>query len=184
MSFCSRNNQVTGIAFSNDGIIFVSRNSHDSLCIWDMRNVSHPLKTLAGLPNKYSNTNVVFSPDEDFIVTGTSSFGVKSSINKFGSICFIDRKRLETSLSLSVGGSAIQLAWHPKLNQILVTGGDHNGGYVKIFYDPSKSRKGAISFKNKVLSIIKQEEWRAPLNVVNLFASNEGLQRVSKKKNS
>ena len=34
----------------------------------------------------------------------------------------------------------IRSRWHPKLNQILIGGGD---GIVRVFYDPNKSHNGA-----------------------------------------
>merc|ERR1712216_647910 len=132
----SHSDFATGIVFSNDGNTFATRTSHDSLCVWDLRNVSQLIKTISGLPNVYTNTNVILSPSEEFFVTGTSAVGSGPLKNKFGSVCFINKKRLESVLAIGVGGPAIQLAWHSKSNQILVTGGNKKGGYVKVFYNP------------------------------------------------
>lgn len=76
-----------------------------------------PLKVFEELPNNYAQTNVVFSPDGDLFVTGTS---VERDSTTGGLMCFFDRAKLElmSIVGISPTCSVVQCAWHPKLNQV------------------------------------------------------------------
>ncbi|KAK9087735.1 hypothetical protein Syun_030129 [Stephania yunnanensis] len=134
---------ITGLKFSADGRVLLSRSTDDSLKIWDLRQTKKPIKVFDELPNHYAQTNVTFSPDEQLILTGTS---IERDSTTGGLLCFFDRTKLElvSRVGISPTCSVVQCAWHPKLNQIFATAGDKSQGGTHVLYDPSFSERGAL----------------------------------------
>ncbi|KAF5187091.1 Wd repeat-containing protein, partial [Thalictrum thalictroides] len=134
---------ITGLKFSSDGRILLSRSSDDSLKVWDLRQAKKPLQVFKELPNHYAQTNVAFSPDEQLIFTGTS---VERDCSSGGLLCFYDRTKLQlvSKVGISPTCSVVQCEWHPKLNQVFATIGDKSQGGTHILYDPSHSKRGAL----------------------------------------
>lgn len=134
---------ITGLKFSTDGLILLSRSMDSTLKVWDLRQMKSPLKTFEGLPNHYAQTNAAFSPDEQLILTGTS---VEKEATGGGLLCFFNRRKLElvSRVGISPTYSVIRCAWHPKINQVFATVGDKKEGGTHILYDPSISQRGAL----------------------------------------
>ncbi|KAK6164345.1 hypothetical protein DH2020_001209 [Rehmannia glutinosa] len=63
---------ITGLNFSSDGLILLSRSFDGTLKVWDLRKMKDALHAFDDLPNNYAQTNVAFSPDEQLFLTGTS----------------------------------------------------------------------------------------------------------------
>ena len=61
----------------------------------------------------------------------------------------------------------IRSLWHPKLNQILIGGGD---GIVRVFYDPNKSHNGAKLCVGKYLLLTYVK-----LSLINLFNNTDNI---------
>ncbi|CAL1357106.1 unnamed protein product [Linum trigynum] len=138
----AHSDEITGIKFSSDGRILLSRSFDGSLKVWDLRKTKEALKAFEDLPNNYSQTNVALSPDEQLILTGTS---VERESPTGGLLCFFDRSKLELVSKIGVSpNSVVQCAWHPKLNQIFATTGDKGQGGTHILYDPTLSERGAL----------------------------------------
>ncbi|KAJ7972575.1 Transducin/WD40 repeat-like superfamily protein [Quillaja saponaria] len=139
----SHSDDITGLKFSSDGRILLSRSFDGSLKVWDLRKLKEPLKVFEDLQNHYAQTNVAFSPDEQLFLTGTS---VERESAAGGLLCFYDRVNLElvSRVGISPTSSVVQCAWHPKLNQIFATVGDKSQGGTHILYDPTLSEKGAL----------------------------------------
>ncbi|CBI37203.3 unnamed protein product, partial [Vitis vinifera] len=135
--------EITGLKFSSDGRILLSRSFDGSLKVWDLRQMKKPLQVFEDLPNHYAQTNIAFSPDEQLILTGTS---VERESTNGGLLCFYDRAKLElvSRVGISPTCSVVQCAWHPKLNQIFVTAGDKSQGGTHVLYDPTLSERGAL----------------------------------------
>ena len=69
----TRGTEITGLAVSMDGNVLASRGGDDTMKIWDMRYLksgSTPLACFDNLPNYFSNTNVIVSPDQSLFCTG------------------------------------------------------------------------------------------------------------------
>ncbi|KAK2986347.1 hypothetical protein RJ640_026611 [Escallonia rubra] len=134
---------ITCLKFSSDGRILLSRSFDGSLKVWDLRKMKESLRVFEDLPNNYAQTNIVFSPDEQLFLTGTS---VERDSTTGGLLCFYDRTKLDlvSRVGISPTCSVVQCAWHPKLNQIFATAGDKKQGGTHILYDPSLSERGAL----------------------------------------
>ncbi|XP_024973637.1 WD repeat-containing protein 70 [Cynara cardunculus var. scolymus] len=135
--------EITGLKFSSDGRILLSRSFDGSLKVWDLRQMKTALKSFEDLPNHYAQTNVAFSSDEQLLLTGTS---VERDSTTGGLLCLFDRVKLElvSKVGISPTCSVVQCAWHPKLNQILATAGDKHQGGTHVLYDPTLSTRGAL----------------------------------------
>lgn len=139
----AHSDDITGLKFSSDKKILLTRSYDGSLKVWDLRLMKNPLKVFEDLPNHYAQTNIAFSPDEQLFLTGTS---VERESTTGGLLCFFDRSKLEliSRIGISPTCSVVQCAWHPKLNQIFATSGDKSQGGTHVLYDPTLSERGAL----------------------------------------
>jgi WD40 repeat protein len=130
------NSFISSIEPSYDSKIIASRGGDDTLKTWDFRNLKKCLATANNLYNRFQMTNCMFSPNDKYIVTGTST----KSDNDYGKFIVLERESLEKIHEINVvNSSVIRTLWHPKLNQIFLTTGN---GLVKCFYDTEKSHRG------------------------------------------
>ncbi|XP_004289999.1 PREDICTED: WD repeat-containing protein 70 [Fragaria vesca subsp. vesca] len=139
----AHSDDITGLKFSRDGRILLSRSCDGTLKVWDLRQMKDPLKVFQDLPDNYAQTNIAFSPDEQLFLTGTS---IERESTTGGLLCFFDRAKLElvSKVGISPTCSVVQCAWHPKLNQIFATMGDKSQGETHVLYDPTLSERGAL----------------------------------------
>ncbi|URE06374.1 WD domain, G-beta repeat [Musa troglodytarum] len=139
----AHSDDITGLKFSTDGQVLLSRSMDSTLKIWDLRQMRTPIKVFADLPNHYAQTNAAFSPDEQLIFTGTS---VEKEGTSGGLLFFFDRRKLElvSQVGISPTYSVIRCTWHPKINQVFTTVGDKKEGGTHILYDSSVSQRGAL----------------------------------------
>ncbi|XP_031486084.1 uncharacterized protein LOC116254687 [Nymphaea colorata] len=139
----AHDDDITGLKFSSDGQMLLSRSMDGTLKVWDLRESKKPLHVFEELPNHYSQTNVEFSPDEQLIFTGTS---IEKDGNTGSMLCFYDTKRLElvSKVGISPTCSIVRCAWHSRLNQVFATVGDKKQGGTHILYDPTISERGAL----------------------------------------
>lgn len=119
-----------------------------------MRALKKPLAVNSDLPNFNAETNVIFSPDENYILTGTAgkAVTVNSKLveieeraaavgNGSGQLAVLRRSDLEPVTKLSVSqGSIIKTLWHPRINQLFLS---TSTGGVHVMYNPDTSVKGA-----------------------------------------
>jgi WD40 repeat protein len=127
---------ITGIATSIDGNTVISRGGDDgTVKMWDRRRFTSPVMMRSGLVNLAEGTNIVFSPDERYVVTGTSL------AESAGKLEILDRSDLTSLQSLEVAPntSVTCVSWHPKLNQIFA---GLSNGHVHVLFSPELSTKG------------------------------------------
>ncbi|XP_078442202.1 transducin/WD40 repeat-like superfamily protein [Wolffia australiana] len=139
----AHHDDITGLKFSTDGRILLSRSMDATLKVWDLRQMKSPVKVFDDLPNNYPQTNAAFSPDEQLILTGTS---VEKNGTSGGLLFFFSRRKLEleSRVGISPQLSVVRCAWHPKLNQVFATVGDKKEGGTHVLYDPEVSKRGAL----------------------------------------
>jgi len=131
---------ITGLAFSRDDQHLLSRCADDTLKVWDVRNLKDPLRSFSGLPTCAQQTNVIFSPRQDLILTGCGT----DILGEQGAVHVIDRRTLEPVRRMGFEAGVVCVHWHEQLDQILVGTGDKKHGRCHILYDPSRSTKGAL----------------------------------------
>ena len=82
-------------------------------------------------------TDCNFSPNDRLLMTGTS---FKKGENG-GKLVFFDRQTFQRVYDIDVPKThVVRSIWHPKLNQIVIGGGD---GLVRVYFDAEQSNRGA-----------------------------------------
>jgi len=120
-----------------------------SILVWDARHFKKPVAVASDLSSLNPETNVIFSPDERYILTGTAGpqagivagKQVETRGKPGGRIVVMERDTLNIVKEYNVStGSVIRLAWPSRINQILAS---TSLGEVHVFYSPTLSEKGA-----------------------------------------
>jgi len=176
--------ETSSIAFSKDGNTIATRGGDDTLKVWDRRKLTiGPLMVFDNLPNKYQETDVVFSPDDSVICTGTSL----SKESEVGKLAFFDKVSLNPIQEVSItDNSVISLLWHPKLNQIMCGSTDHK---IHVLYNPEFSTKGVLYCVTKHPKRDKYEDFVAVQNIksphaLTMFKENFTTKRSKEKAKS
>jgi len=74
-----------------------------------------PLAVASNLENRYSETNLIFSPDEKSILTGLPP----TKAGEKGCIVFLNGETLEEERRVAVGeGAVVRVLWHSRINQV------------------------------------------------------------------
>jgi hypothetical protein len=74
------------------------------------------VSTASAVPNRYAESNIIFSPDERFLLTGVAA---KKGEGQKGDIVVLNREGLTEHRRITVGvGSVIKVAWQSKINQV------------------------------------------------------------------
>ena len=127
-----QNESITSLQWSYDSQILASRSTDHTLKLWDIRKFNQCLSAHENIYNHFSMTNISFSPNDKYIITGVSK-----SKESNGKLLVFDRNDLTKPINeVPFNDSVIRTYWHPKLNQIFTT---TNNGLVRIFYDENKS---------------------------------------------
>lgn len=132
-----KGSEISGLDFSYGPHKMATRSEDQSCKIWDLRKLKEPLASRSGLDTLYSTTDCSFSPDDRFIITGTSH-----SRQKPGCLLFLDSNDLFSKHKVEVeGASVVRSRWHPKINHIAYT---CSNGSVFMTHDKSRSMGGFI----------------------------------------
>lgn len=135
---------TSGLAWSVDGHTLATRGGEgdDTVKLWDARNLNKPLAVKGDLPNLYHETNLIFSPDERAVLTGSAG-------DKAGHVNVLNRADLSLREQVAVGdtpGSVVRLVWHSKINQLFAS---TCKGTVHVYYSPESSSRGALLSVNR-----------------------------------
>ncbi|KAK4704133.1 WD repeat-containing protein 70, partial [Phenoliferia sp. Uapishka_3] len=171
---------TSSIVFTGDGRQLASRGGDGTVKLWDTRSLKKPLCTAIDLPSLNPEANLVFSPDEKFILTGTAGAhaGVLAGAAEEekakeleknggvgGKVVVLRKEGLGVVRSLNISPfSVVKVLWHPTINQIVTGSSD---GSIRVLYSPLTSLKGAT------LAVTKAPRERAPDD----FASSTSLDR-------
>jgi len=102
--------------------------------VWDVKALKKPVAIATDLPSLNPEANLVFSPDDQFVVTGTA--GSKAGILAGGSeeamaremaekgitggkLVVLNREGLTVAHKVDISdASVVKVLWHPKINQV------------------------------------------------------------------
>ena len=129
--------QITDLRFFKDGFRFISRGQDNTVRLFDTRKFDRPFYSFYGLENNHEQTQVSVSPDEKYLITGTS--GTKTSP---GSLVLIDVESCNEVTRIPLTTAKVTtVRWVEQLNQIFVGAGNDILG----FFTPELS-KGGVTF--------------------------------------
>ena len=127
---------ISSISFSHSGQYLYTRGMDDTLKLFDLRNFKAPVASVSNLPNFFEHTNTTFSPDQKYILTGTST----KKNEGVGKIVVLRTSDLERVRELDMGpSSCVKLEWHSRINQVFAGLSD---GSVQVLYSPYSSVSG------------------------------------------
>ena len=107
--------------------------------LWDLRKFGKPVQSVSNLAC-LTNTKMAVSPKQDLVCAGAYDSRHDKSLLKFYDLDFRE------VASIYVNKEHItDIRWGDKINQILCGVGEH----VKVFFDTSISKKGALQCVNK-----------------------------------
>ncbi|SCV71516.1 BQ2448_3104 [Microbotryum intermedium] len=152
-----KNTTTSCVLFASDGRQLASRGGDSTIKLWDCRQFRKPLFTATDLPSANPETSLCFSPDEKYLLTGTS--GAHAGVlegsaeqerareagagtrGTGGKVVVLNREGLTNYKSIELSPfSVIRVLWHPKLNQIVASSSD---GSIHVLYSPETSVRGA-----------------------------------------
>jgi len=97
------NAAVSSLKYARDNHTLLSRSCDDTVKLWDVRNLKHPVLVRSDLPNSEEHCDAVFSPDEELIAIGTVRLsGAVSVLNRATQIgtSVVPKKGLKSSLKI------------------------------------------------------------------------------------
>ena len=131
---------TSSIAISGDGRTVVSRGGDHLIKLWDTRKFKQAISTVQheSSSDQYPNSNIRFSPNSSFIVTGSNT----------GHLHILNPATLKPEMTTPVtsGSPLTTVLWHEKLNQILT--GSVNAE-THVLYNPTTSTRGAAMIMSK-----------------------------------
>lgn len=151
--------ETSGITFARDAVSMYTRGGGENagtVKLWDLRNLKSPVCAAeVGAHNRYLETNVCLSPDQDLVLSGTPD----------GEIIALHPKTLQVERRVSVcsGVGVVKVEWHPILNQIVA--GCADGG-IRVLYDPDLSRNGVLLSANKKSRKKTVVDQQQPLHII------------------
>nr|CAG4636029.1 EOG090X0364 [Eubosmina coregoni]SVE69698.1 EOG090X0364 [Eubosmina coregoni] len=151
---------TSSIVFSYDGRNVATRGGDSTLKLWDIRQPKSAVHSADNLYSRFTMTDCIFSPNDRLVVTGTSFQKGESG----GKIAFFDRATFQRVYDIDVPKThVVRTLWHPKLNQVVVGGGD---GSVHIYFDADKSFNGAKLCIAKPKKRIRPHEGMSTVRVI------------------
>lgn len=133
--------EVTSLLGFRDGYRFLTRSQDNTMRLFDIRKFDRPAYTWFELNNNHQHTDMCFSPDEKYIVTGSSNTKTRP-----GCLHFFDSTTYEDLATVPlIDNKVTALRWVPGLNQLFVGAGNS----VKCFFDPKLSHGGVLNCVGK-----------------------------------
>uniref|UniRef100_A0A6G1S307 Gastrulation defective protein 1 n=1 Tax=Aceria tosichella TaxID=561515 RepID=A0A6G1S307_9ACAR len=133
-----KGSEITGIDYCYSGNRICSRSEDESCKVWDLRQLKQPAAIKSGLTTLHSVSDCCFSPDDKYVLTGTSTTNSGP-----GQLHFLDATDLTTKQSIDFeDASVLRVRWHPKINHIGYTCSD---GRLIVACDKMRSIGGLLS---------------------------------------
>jgi WD40 repeat protein len=132
---------ISSVLFKRDGHHLFTRGCDHTVKLFDIRSFKKPLATVTNVFNMYESTNILLSPDEKYILTGSSLKKSQDSAES-GYIKIFDSSTLKQVREVDMGPvSVVHLHWHTRINQVFA--GLSDGG-ISVLYNPSSSCAGIL----------------------------------------
>ena len=182
---------TSSLCFTQDGHYMLSRGGDDTMKVWDLRLLSSStssgpraklpslLTTINGLPNFHATTDIIMSPNDNIVVTGTS---VKKGQGS-GLLCFYEKSSWTKIRQIGVaeGASVVSILWNKACNQMAVGASD---GVIRMYYDPEKSTKGALMAAGRKVRKREANEYaiNRPIHTPHAILKDDSLKSHKRKR--
>lgn len=134
-----KGSEITGLDYSyTNSWKIVTRSEDESCKLWDLRQLKQALASRTELTTLNSATDCCFSPDDNFVLTGTSC-----TKSEPGQLHFLDSTSLATQKAIEVpDASVLRVRWHAKINHLAYS---CTNGQIYLAYDGRRSMGGFLS---------------------------------------
>jgi WD repeat-containing protein 70 len=110
------NIDISSLCFFKDSHKILSRACDDTMKLWDLRAFKKPVHVWEELDNFFPKTQVSLSPDEKYVLTGTSA----KEKQGHGFLMIYSTQTFERIAQLAISQAmVIRVIWHEKINQYL-----------------------------------------------------------------
>ncbi|GAA5863713.1 hypothetical protein JCM3774_001223 [Rhodotorula dairenensis] len=147
---------TSSIVYSPDGSQIATRGGDGTVKLWNAKNLKKPIAVASSLPSLNPETNVTYSPDGEYVLTGTAGMkagvlsggGEEEKANELalggglgaGQLVVLSAHELQVVKKIPISAfSVVRVLWHPKINQILTGSAD---GSIHVLYSPATAVKG------------------------------------------
>ena len=128
--------EVTALECMRDGFKFLTRSQDNTMRLFDIRKLDRPSYTWFELNNNSLHTSICFSPDEKYILTGSSN-----TKNEPGCLHFINSIDYSEIARVPLTDNKVTaLVWNERVNQLFVG----VGNTIRVFFDPKLSKGGVM----------------------------------------
>lgn len=143
---------ASGLTVASDSVTIASRGMDDTVKLWDLRSLKRPVAVQENVPCSSEHCDVVFSPNNEHVVTGTAAIPRQAKatatpddpadlLSEWGQLAVFSGKDLAQELVHPVDRSSVtRLCWQPRINQVLAA---TRAGAVHVYYDDEASQLGA-----------------------------------------
>ena len=150
VNFNAHKGEITGFKFFADNEKFLSRSHDGTLKLWDLRSMTQPIFTW-NLPCSNYKNQIDLSPDENFIITGTSPDNKESK----SYLKIISTSNYEEIASIPYKKPIIAVKWNKEFNQIFIGSADNT---IKVLFRPHLSSEGVLKCLRKIPKINDKNE--------------------------
>ena len=131
-----RQSETSGMVFSCDGNYLATRGGDETVKLWDTRNFKQPIGQITDVDNNHIETNIIYSPDQKYLLTGVSCPPDQQS-----HLLVLSAQSLSPIRRIPISNSSvIRVLWNSRINQIITS--SHNAS-IHVLYSPHSSLRGA-----------------------------------------
>lgn len=128
---------ISSVMYSTDGNGILSRSCDGTLKSWDTRYFTKPVLQMNNLDCSFAETDAIFSPNGNVVVTGTNFDDRK----KKGSLYFLDAGDFSVLNRMEFDSGVLRTCWNSRTNQLAVSCVDSS---ITMLYDEALSTKGVL----------------------------------------
>ncbi|KRZ20364.1 WD repeat-containing protein 70 [Trichinella pseudospiralis] len=141
---------VTSLSFSYDDVNLLSRSMDGSLKLWDVRLLKHPLHVAEGLENMFPSTDCLFSPRNEYCLTGTT---LKRQGHCVGELVIFEKNSFKEVNRIQYPKEAC-IFYILLANEFYIFCGT-TSGKIRIYYNPKISNRGALMCISKPIKRVR-----------------------------
>eukprot|EP00457_Paulinella_chromatophora_P003884 gb/GEZN01003892.1/.p1 GENE.gb/GEZN01003892.1/~~gb/GEZN01003892.1/.p1 ORF type:complete len:540 (+),score=68.59 gb/GEZN01003892.1/:180-1622(+) len=158
--------ETSCLKFGPDQNRLLSRGADSTVKVWDLRQFKEPLKVLENLPNEYPQLDVLFSPNDSIILTGTANR--KEGAPDTGQLVFFNASTFDEISRLNMSKHAItRIHWQASINHIFAGTAE---GKTHVLYSPKLSQKGMLLAMGKSVKRKSFMDFIQPMDIRNPHA--------------
>lgn len=161
----AHSSEISSLKFFKDDLRLISRSLDGSVKLWDIRNMEKELQS-TNLECCNYRIQVDLSPDEQYIITGTSPEDRDSE----SYLKVLNSTTLQELDSVPFPKPIIAVKWHKEFNQVFLGSAD---GSLKVLFSPQISSGGVLDCLKKVPKEVESKEYSISKPILTPFSLSQ-----------